>query len=164
MTNHHLVPHWFSFDWGWLKVPPSLYSHTVSSSFQPESGKKWEAVTRLLQRRERLWEESLRRRGRKGSPARPSWRHLPHISGWHVSHTYSCLSHILITQPCLKISVEKVHKSRRQNITTKVHQSIKSLKMHHLKAKCPKIWNQECVNQRFWAFLQDFSTLLDRYL
>ena len=35
--------------------------------------------------------------------------------------------------------------------------------MHHLKAKCQKIWNQEHVNQRFGAFLQDFPTPLDLY-
>ena len=31
--------------------------------------------------------------------------------------------------------------------TTKVRKSIKSLKIHHLKTTCQKIWNQENVNQ-----------------
>ena len=51
-----------------------------------------------------------------------------------------------------------------KNFATKVCKSIKSLKMHHLKAKCKQIWHQQHYNQRFWAFLQDFSTLLDLYL
>ena len=51
-----------------------------------------------------------------------------------------------------KKSAEKVCKSRHQNFATKVRKSIKSLKMHHLKAKCIKIWHQEHVNKRFWAF------------
>ena len=75
---------------------PSLYSTpspTVSSSLQPESGKKWRALTqgRLLQRRERIREESLRKRSRKGTPARLSWRQLPH------SLCIACLLQILIT-------------------------------------------------------------------
>ena len=63
-----------------------------------------------------------------------------------------------------KKSAEKVRKSRHKIFATKVRKSIKSLKMHHLKAKCIKIWHQEHDNQRFWAFLQDFSTLLGLYL
>ena len=35
-----------------------------------------------------------------------------------------------------KKSAEKVRTSRHQNFATKVRKSIKSLKMHHLKAKC----------------------------
>ena len=38
-----------------------------------------------------------------------------------------------------KKSAEKVRKSRHENFATKVRKSIKSLKMHHLKAKCIKI-------------------------
>ena len=38
-----------------------------------------------------------------------------------------------------KKSVEKVRKSRHKNFATKVRKSIKSLKMHHLKAKCQQI-------------------------
>ena len=49
-------------------------------------------------------------------------------------------------------SAEKVRKSRHENFASKVRKSIKSLKMHHLKAKCIKIWHKEHVNQRFWAF------------
>ena len=33
----------------------------------------------------------------------------------------------------------KVRKSRHKNFATKIRKSIKSLKMHHLKAKCQKI-------------------------
>ena len=51
-----------------------------------------------------------------------------------------------------KKSAEKVRKSLHKNFASKVRKSIKSLKMHHLKAKCIKIWHQEHVNQRFWAF------------
>ena len=36
-------------------------------------------------------------------------------------------------------SAEKVRKSRRNDFATNVRKSIKSLKMHHLKAKCIKI-------------------------
>ena len=38
-----------------------------------------------------------------------------------------------------KRSAEKVRKSRHENFASKVRKSIKSLKMHHLKAKCIKI-------------------------
>ena len=38
-----------------------------------------------------------------------------------------------------KKSAEKVRKSRHKNFATKVRKSIKSLKMHHLKAKCKQI-------------------------
>ena len=38
-----------------------------------------------------------------------------------------------------KKSAEKVRKSQHKNFATKVRKSIKSLKMHHLKAKCKKI-------------------------
>ena len=63
-----------------------------------------------------------------------------------------------------KKSAEKVRKSRHKVFATKLRKSIKSLKMHYLKAKCNKNWHQEHDNQRFGAFLQDFSTLLDLYL
>ena len=38
-----------------------------------------------------------------------------------------------------KKSADKVRKSRHKICATKVRKSIKSLKMHHLKAKCKKI-------------------------
>ena len=77
-------------------------------------------------------------------------------SSIHSKNKKVCLSH--------KKSAEKVRKSWHQNVARELRKSIKSLKMHHSKAKCQKIWNQEHVNQRFWAFLQDFSTLYDLYL
>ena len=53
-----------------------------------------------------------------------------------------------------KNSAEKMRKSWNKNFATKVPKSIKSLKMHHSKAKCIKLWHQEHVNQRFSAFCQ----------
>ena len=53
-----------------------------------------------------------------------------------------------------KNSADKMRKSWHKNFATKVPKSIKSLKMHHSKAKCIKLWHQEHVNQRFSAFCQ----------
>ena len=47
-------------------------------------------------------------------------------------------------------SQKVLNKSAEKSVlyaTTKVRKSIKSLKIHHLKTTCQKIWNQENVNQ-----------------
>ena len=91
----------------------------------------------------------------------PHARFIQEIDGFHF-HTY------ILKAKSLRIllfshikSLGKVRKSQHKFFETKVRKLVKSLKMQHSKAKCQKIWNQEYVNQRFWAFVHDFSTLLD---
>ena len=49
--------------------------------------------------------------------------------------------------------------------TTKFCDEVRSkvYEMHHLKAKCQKIWNQEHVDMRFGALVLDFSATLGLY-